>query len=503
MLLTFTANVSGTYYIDVGSSIFHTKSGQYGVSVAEGSKATVDVSMGAGIIDYYIDYNELDWTSTPGTGATLTVGFRGTDDNVPRSIDGFLPFFPAQVDAAIEAASYFNQVSGLYLDIIDGYYVIDDRSDGDATILLSNYDDDDERGAFTIGLWEDSDGRSWPGDVYVNLHYNSFTDVAPGTYEFLTIMHEMGHAVGLSHPGEYAAGEGETITFATDALFVQDTLQYTVMSYFSETFSGADFDGTFPDTLMLYDIRALQQIYGVNYATRSGDTTYGFNANDTTFGFNFSLAGTVYDFTSNTDPVLCIWDGGGIDTIDCSGFSDDQTISLLSGTFSDIGGLTGNVSIALGAVIENAVGGSGSDTIIGNVSANILDGGAGEDTLAGGPRDDIYYVDHPNDKIIEFSSEGYDTVFSTASYFFLDDYVEKLVLTGIEDIDGYGNALENTLIGNSGDNVLSPLSGADTMEGGDGDDVYSSITLAIWSSSIRMRAPTPFIRLSLILCPSM
>ena len=60
----------------------------------------------------------------------------------------------------------------------------------------------------------------------------------------------------------------------------------------------------YPDTLMLFDIYALQQIYGANTATRAGNSTYGFNSN----------VGGVYDFTTNTIPALCIWDGAGIDT---------------------------------------------------------------------------------------------------------------------------------------------------------------------------------------------
>src|SRR6185503_11104660 len=114
-----------------------------------------------------------------------------------------------------------------------------------------------------------------------------------------------------------------------------------VMGYFDESNTTTSF-GSYPDTLMLYDIYALQQIYGANLATRSGNTVYGFN----------STAGGVYDFTINTDPALCIWDGGGIDTLDCSGYSNSQIISLVAGTFSNIGGFSGNVSIAIGAVIE-------------------------------------------------------------------------------------------------------------------------------------------------------
>ena len=91
--------------------------------------------------------------------------------------------------------------------------------------------------------------------------------------------------------------------------------------------------------------------------------------------------------------MLCIWDGGGTDTIDLSGFKAAARIDLHDGSFSDVGGYVNNLSIAVGCVIENASGGKGSDQITGNAAANrllglggndTLDGGAGNDTLVGG-----------------------------------------------------------------------------------------------------------------------
>ena len=101
----------------------------------------------------------------------------------------------------------------------------------------------------------------------------------------------------------------------------------------------------------------------------------------------------MYDFTSNTNPVMSIWDAGGMDTLDLSGFSQSQVISLVEGAFSSVAGLIDNLSIAYGAVIENAVGGSENDTITGNASANTLDGGTGSDTLDGGAGNDRIIYD--------------------------------------------------------------------------------------------------------------
>ncbi|MFP3520841.1 M10 family metallopeptidase C-terminal domain-containing protein, partial [Pseudomonas sp. SIMBA_077] len=76
-----------------------------------------------------------------------------------------------------------------------------------------------------------------------------------------------------------------------------------------------------------------------------------------------------------------VWDGGGNDTLDFSGFTQNQKINLTATSFSDVGGLVGNVSIAHGVTVENAIGGSGNDLLIGNAAANILEGGAGNDII--------------------------------------------------------------------------------------------------------------------------
>ncbi len=124
---------------------------------------------------------------------------------------------------------------------------------------------------------------------------------------------------------------------------------------------------TVSDTLMLYDIFALQQLYGPNMSTRATDSIYGFGSN----------TGPTYNFAINKTPVFSIWDGGGVDTVNASGFSHNQLIDLHQGAFSSIGGLKANVSIAYNAIIENAIGGSGTDTLSGNDGNNGLNGGPG------------------------------------------------------------------------------------------------------------------------------
>lgn len=189
------------------------------------------------------------------------------------------------------------------------------------------------------------------------------------------LMHEMLHAVGLDHPGPY---NGEGSTYESDAIFLQDSLQYTVMSYWDAAETDADHaagDRTYiAATPLLYDVAALQYLYGANQTTRTGDTVYGFNA---------TAGRDAFDFRINARPVVTIWDAAGIDTLDLSGFAEDARIDLREGAFSDAAGLTANISIAFGASIENVVGGAGNDRITGNDLANRLRGGAGDDLFDG------------------------------------------------------------------------------------------------------------------------
>ena len=127
-------------------------------------------------------------------------------------------------------------------------------------------------------------------------------------------------------------------------------------------------------TPQVADILAIGNLYGLSTTTRTGNTTYGFNNNS---------GNVAYDATLNPQVAYTIFDSGGIDTLDYSGFSQNQFIDLWAGEFSSVGGRGGNVNIALGTLIENAIGGAGSDTIRGNGAANSLIGNGGNDLLSG------------------------------------------------------------------------------------------------------------------------
>lgn len=210
---------------------------------------------------------------------------------------------------------------------------------------------------------------------------------ASGNYGRLTFTHEIGHALGLNHPGNYDASQGRP-TYA-NASYAEDTRQFSVMSYWHESKTGGDNGGYYAAAPLMDDIAAIQHLYGANMTTRVNNTVYGFNSNtDRDF----------YTAThSNQKLVFAVWDAGGNDTLDFSGYSQNQRISLNEGSFSDVGGLKGNVSIATGVTIENAIGGSGDDVIVGNTAGNIIKGGAGNDVIYGGGGQDQLWGGSGND----------------------------------------------------------------------------------------------------------
>lgn len=217
----------------------------------------------------------------------------------------------------------------------------------------------------------------------------SFT--AQGGYPIMTFLHEEGHAIGLGHAGPYNGDVNE----ATQQFSAYDTRLWSIMSYiepetksakyFSQyTVTGTAWHGNDPTGLMSFDILAAQSLYGKPASTPlSGGQTFGFNCN---------IAGSVgqfFDFSTNTNPIITLWDAGTHNTLDLSGFSAASTINLTPGAFSSCDGMVNNLCISKDTWIDTAIGGSGKDSITGNNDANVLKGGAGNDRLVGGAGNDI------------------------------------------------------------------------------------------------------------------
>jgi Ca2+-binding RTX toxin-like protein len=138
-----------------------------------------------------------------------------------------------------------------------------------------------------------------------------------------------------------------------------------------------------------------------------------------------------------------------------------ENLTLTGSAFTGVGNTDGNVMIG-NAGVNFLVGLAGNDT---------LDGGVGADGMVGGAGDDTYVVDNAGDAIAEIADEGTDTVNASVHYR-LTANVENLILVGSADLQGYGNAENNTLAGNDGNNILDVGAGTDTMHGGLGNDAY-------------------------------
>ncbi|HRL75763.1 MAG TPA: M10 family metallopeptidase C-terminal domain-containing protein [Candidatus Accumulibacter phosphatis] len=253
------------------------------------------------------------------------------------------------------------------------------------------------------------------GSVWFNRAYADLMSPQIGQYSFQVYVHELGHAFGLDHMGAYN-GSGNW----TPSSF-EDSQVYSVMSYFgpntgrgsSSQIAWADWVGrdgrTYsPQTPMLNDVLAIQTIYGAETTTRTGDTVYGFGSN-----VSGSMA-AIFDFALNANPILTIYDAGGIDTLNLSGWDTNCTINLAPGSFSSGNSMTNNIAIAYSCSIENAVGGSAADQITGNALANRLDGGAGNDSLFGGVGDDVLIASLGDDLLD--GGDGSDSVVFAGAY---------------------------------------------------------------------------------------
>ncbi|SFM02090.1 M10 family metallopeptidase [Methylorubrum salsuginis] len=327
----------------------------------------------------------------------------------------------------------------------------------------------------------------------IGAHPNWYGQLSQGGYSFATIIHELGHGLGLSHPHDNAGGsslfpgvdgydaEGGpllkpdgTVDFARDT--GDDDLNIglnTMMSYnnIGQSYApNAAANFGFEGTPMALDIAALQHLYGANMTYRTGNDTY-----------RLPQADKVGTFWSS------IWDAGGIDTISNEGSNRAATINLQAapltgpkagGYVSAIKGnaVHGGYTIANRVTIENAIGGKADDKIVGNAAANRIDGGGGADVMIGKEGNDTYLVDNRKDLVGEVNGQGNDTVISTVSYGLLEgSSVETLRLastTGRAALNLDGNGFANTLIGNAGNNRLDGKGGADTLSGLAGDDRY-------------------------------
>lgn len=423
-----------------------------------------------------ITRNNLSW-GTLGQAATVTYAFRATaPGTMPTDTTGFTQFNASQISGTLLALAAWSDVANIIFTRVDN----GDGYSNTASMLFGNYASGQAgAGAFAYAPGERS-ATSNSGDIWLNATSTNLT-LTQLFYGQHTVLHEIGHAIGLSHPAAYNASEGVSITYAANASYAEDSRQYSVMSYFNESNTGASFavggSNRYASAPLLDDISAAQRLYGANMTTLTGDTVYGFNSN----------AGRPWFIATGSVSTLifCVWDAGGTDTLDFSGYAMAQTIDLRQASFSSVGGLVGNVSIASGAVIENAIGGSGNDTIRGNSADNRMTGGGGTDIIDGGLGSDTVVFQGPrsaytitwNGGTGTITRAGESVTVTNVEFLAFTDQTIAASPTGGLTVSGdliantiNGSAFADRLGGGGGADTLNGLDGADVLDGGWGDD---------------------------------
>jgi len=435
--LSFVATASGTYYVDVD-----------GFGTATGA--------------YALDVQRLPVFNNTQIADQLTTGFwgAGNEHHFAVSAGGSLTVNITALTAegqslAIAALQVWTDVTGIAFNFTAGAAQITfDDADPNSAYATANY-----AGGIT-------------SDAFVNVGTGWLATYGTGlnSYSFQTYIHEIGHALGLGHAGNYNG----SATYSLDAHYANDSWATTVMSYFDQVdndfFDAQGFNYTFLLTPMVADIIAIQQLYGVTNTTRTGDTVYGFGNN---------TGNAIYNATLYQGTAITIFDNGGTDTLDYSqyGTSYNQVVDLRSGRFGSVGGSTGNLTIARDTVIENVITGLGMDILTGNAVANVMSGGAdndeiygqgGDDTLNGGDGDDKLNGANGNDTIN--GGIGIDTINGGQGRDVVDAGDGNDTVRESEVVDG-GNG-DDSIFGSTGfRNFFNGQAGIDFLQGAELGDV--------------------------------
>jgi serralysin len=429
--------------------------------------------------DRYVDglLGDVKWATTSLTFSMPTSGaYYESDYGYGEPDDNFCVLNSAQQSAV-------NSTLTMYASITDlGFTEINETSTRNADLRFAMSDMPSTAWAYYPSTAAEG------GDAWFNNSSGWYDDPALGNYAYSTFLHETGHGLGLEH-----AHEGNAMPVD------RDSLEYTVMSY--RSYIGASLNSGYtnetwgyPQSPMMYDIAAVQHLYGPNYSTNSGNTTYSWSPSTGEMFIN----GVGQGAPGANRIFLTVWDGGGVDTYDFSNYTTNLDVDLRPGEWTTTSSAqlaklhwdgsevaVGNIANALTfngdprSLIDNAKGGSGDDVVMGNSAANVLSGLNGNDRLFGMTGDDRLYGHGGDDNLsggagnnVLAGGPGNDALISGIGHDRLyggdgDDFLRG----GAGDDRLYGETGNDRLDGEAGDDRLDGGDGNDCLVGGDGNDV--------------------------------
>jgi serralysin len=420
------------------------------------------------------------WSDEDGGPVTVNYSF----ELMPGVVAGGFTWSDAEKAAVAAALQKWSAVANIE------FVAKEFAFESDIHVRLANPQDMEglEGGAGALGLSEvPGFNDSGTFDVWFNREGDGWGvegGLSAGGYAFVTMVHELGHALGLAHPHDGYASGPEPNKFpgvtSPGSLGDFDLNQgiYTIMTYNDgwqtkypeHTATAGNFGFGWQASAMAFDIAAIQTIYGMNMATAAEDSTYELP----------TVNGVGASWT-------CIWDAGGSDTITAANATAGSNINLSAATLtgaagggipSYVGGIVGGFTIANGVEIEHATGSEFEDVIIGNTLNNTLTGLGGNDKLEGGlgadhldGGDGYDYASYYNDDSVTVAlDDSFSAVGAAAGDTF--DSIEALTgsLTGSDTLAG--NDAINTLRGYGGNDIFYGRGGNDKLFGGDGNDTF-------------------------------